>query len=172
MNDHALSWRHARTLALVLTAVSLGCSADSSGGDGADTQTWPKRVTLRSTDKFTGEGVRLEDGSVSMDDGDLMLSSGMVISLGSPSDNPILCRKGTFTSLADVPVDASSCESMWVARVYVSADAPPVGGESAAKDVGLLVRDPTSAQLYRMRLLGDTVDEVEASVTFDYEPVP
>lgn len=172
MSDHLTSWLRAQTLTLVLIAAACGCAEVAAEGDEADTPIWPKRVTLRSDDKFTGERVRLADGRVSMNDGDLMLNGAMVISLGSPSEAPILCERGGHASLADVPADTSSCESRWVSRVYLSADSPHTASESDGKDMGLLVRDPTSGAIYRMRLLGDAHDGVEASVTFDYEPVP
>ena len=158
-----------RALAVLFTTLVFGCASDEQ--DAAKTDTWPKRVTLRSDNKFDGERVRLEDGKVSDSGGDVMLTLAMVVALGSPKDELIFCEKGKHSSLADIPLDTAECEERWVQRIYLSAGNVHTMSDSLSKDMAFLVRHPTSGRTYRMRLLGESVAD-EASATFEYEPLP
>lgn len=138
---------------------------------------WPKRVTLETPGVATeSDGVRLADGAIVADGGDLNLFQAMVLSLGSPTEGSV-CAKGTFTALSDIPAEVDDCPAAlsgtWEQRAYLSAASVHTSEESYVIGLGLLVRDEEHTALYRLRVAGDSYDAQGVSTaTFDYEPVP
>lgn len=151
--------------------------AGCDGGTAPPQPTWPKRVTLVTDGAGTdSDGVELAGGTIVPGEGDLSLYQAMVLSIGSPAAESI-CEKGTFEALDDVPVDVDTCPAAltgtWEARAYLTAATVHPSEESTVIGLGLLVWDVDRAELYRLRIIGDSYDaQGTSTATFDYEPVP
>jgi hypothetical protein len=150
----------------------MGCGDAAARADvDADTEMWPRRVTLTTLEVGMGETIRLSDGVIT-DDGDLRVQQAMVISLGSAAAESF-CEKGTsFTSLDAIPTDVASCTD-WQGVAYLSGASIHESDESNSIGLGLLVWDAQHESLYRLRVLGDSYEvPFVATATFEYEPVP
>ena len=163
-------------LALLTPLLLAGCGDVAYEPTEAAAPSWPKRVTITTT-LSTGEarGVRLFDGALIENGGDLTLVQAMVLSLRSPSMESI-CEKGTFDALQDVPVEETSCPAApslaWQDFSYLSAASLHTTEESYAAGAGLLVRNEEHSALYRLLVVGDSYDmEGVSTATFDYEPI-
>lgn len=140
---------------------------------------WPRRVTLETPGLVEpSPAIRLADGSLDAEAGDLRLHQTMILSLRSPTAETV-CNKGTFASLADIPTSEDGCPGDPLSPVW--HDFADLGGatihtpeESSSIGLGLLIRDAGLTTLYRVRILGDSysAETGVSTVTFDYEPVP
>lgn len=161
-----------------LLLLGSGCESSSvildAGGpssDGPATQVnSPRRVTLARALGGAGAGLRLADGALVTEGGDVQLFETMVVSLRSPSPES-LCPKGTFASLDAIPTGGAEClhSAPWsIAWV--------LGGSSLGTDQwsgsSTLVRDASHATTYRLRVVGDSLDASGVALTLDYAPIP
>jgi hypothetical protein len=165
--------------AVALAFATIGCSSAASSAPDPSA-TWPKQVTLHRTagGGTEGEAMRLSDGALVAAPGDLRFGVAMMMSLFSsdPADLTF-CAKGKFGSLAEIPLDESTCPgsygTMWLRVLFLDGSSVHTKAESYSINVTALVRSPSDHVLYRMRILGDAHDaEGNASVEFEYEPVP
>jgi len=143
---------------------------------GSTPSEWPRRVTLVTNHSEEGTpALKLAEGTLLAEGGDIHLALAYVLSLrGSPDS---VCEKGTFDALGDVPTDLDTCPAAssgtWGPSAYLDASWLHTQEESNVIGLGLLVWDEAHTTVYRLRVLGDSYDEQgQATVTFDYEPVP
>jgi hypothetical protein len=181
--------RRAAVLTLVAALTVLGAAAGC--GDGAaPAPPWPKTVTLTTVggnpDALVGPGLRLADGNVVTDGGDIAAYAFHKLELAAPSTDyrTPYCLQGVFGTLADVPTDRSVCRNAaapgWSRTIFLRWLRAFPNDDDEAVPVGLsmLVEDAASRQVYRLRVLGHTREsELTAgtsagTVTFEYEPVP
>lgn len=130
----------------------------------------PHRVTLARAFGGPGAGLRLADGTLVSEGGDVQLFETMVVSLRTPSPESF-CSKGTFASLDAVPTGGAEClhgagwNIAWV-----------LGGSTLGTDQwsgsSTLVRDASHSTTYRLRVVGDSLDASGVELTFDYAPIP
>lgn len=164
------------SLFLFLTGCGMETAPTSTGLTEPTAPAWPKRVTL-VTKLATDESgsVRLADGALVEDGGDLSLDVGRVLSLSSPTSDS-LCAKGTFDALEDIPTTVDTCPASlsgtWEQRTYLSAASLHTDEESSVVGLGLLVWSEDHTALYRLRVAGDSYAAGVSTATFDYEPVP
>lgn len=151
-------------------------NVDTSEGDARVVH----RVTLQDGFETTPTGVDLATGEVAelapnssqgRDHGNLDL--GVVIayelSLGSlraEDDAPaMLCQRGAFDSVTDVPDDEAGCE--WTQRIYFAGNT----GDEAFLDeligTAMLARDEQDGALYRLLVVDGAVAGNEFTLTFD-----
>jgi hypothetical protein len=163
-----------------LTVVLAGCGGTtrdapsaSQGTGGGGSVTWPQRVVLHTT-SFEGEGLRLADATV-LGSGagarDLWMDQSKVASLGHATPESF-CEKGTFDTLAEVPIDDACASDTWTSRLHLSAATVHTNEDSYYIGLSALVKDASHTETYRLRILGDEYDaEGDSSVTFEYELV-
>jgi hypothetical protein len=161
--------------AAALASWVAGCGSPSPDVAAA---TWPKKVTLEADITMTpgGDGIRLSDGARVTGQGDFNLQAAMVLRLQSPAEESF-CSKDKYASLAEVPTDQNTCSAMfgestmWRSFLHLSGSGPHTNDESPFVGMGVLVRDASHQALYRMRILGDSYENLHVTATFEYEPV-
>jgi hypothetical protein len=188
MREHST----ARLLGLGITMALGACGHASDGPSGASTshggtsaapENWPKQVTLLSPSLVTAsKAVRLADGELVDDAGDVALFLGLQLSLvpASSESDEIFCDHGVRAALSEVPTNDQFCAGTaagrWAARLFLSGSIYHSNEESHVIGLSALVRSPETNSVYRLRILGDAVGPNEegflgiASVTFEYEP--
>ena len=91
--------------AVIWGAVGLGCGGNTETAD-ADSD-WPKRVTLQASFAQASDAVRLADGEIVAQGGDVAFTFAVQLSLHQPDEAlPIFCEKGKHEALAEVPDDS------------------------------------------------------------------
>jgi hypothetical protein len=129
------------------------------------------------------KAVRLTDGELVVDGGDLVLFWAVQLSLqAAPSDEGFypFCEQGTFPTLAEVTTNEVTCSDppgVWTTRLFLSGATSHSDEESHVIGLGALVRSVDGTGLYRLRILGDAVSPPvdgslgTATVTFEYDQV-
>jgi hypothetical protein len=164
---------------MILSAFVSGCGdTDTADADAG----WPKRVTLQAGFGQTSDAVRLADGAVTAEGGDVAFTFAVQLSLHDGGEAlPVFCGQGTYGTLAEVPTDEQACTASganrWEPRLFLGAGLIHDAEGAASIGLSALVRDAAGEATYRLRVLGDTVTADEsgleqASATFEYEPVP
>src|SRR5687768_15465346 len=110
--------------AVIWGAVGLGCGGNTETAD-ADSD-WPKRVTLQASFAQASDAVRLADGEIVAQGGDVAFTFAVQLSLHQPDEAlPIFCEKGKHEALAEVPADEETCLGSgvdgWEPRLFLSA---------------------------------------------------
>jgi hypothetical protein len=173
------SHRLAVLSALLAVSLAIGCG----GGGTEPLPGWPKRVTLSSPAVAqSGESVRLADGQIVADGGDVALFLAVQMSLVVGDLNESFCVKGTYETLAAVPTDTESCVNLlgqpygWQGRLFLSSAAIHTQAQSTVIGLGALVLDRAREATYRLRILGDSYLPDDqgplGTATFEYEPIP
>lgn len=149
--------------------VILDAGTPSSDGQAMPASS-PRRITLARTFGGPGAGLRLADGTLVSEGGDVQLFETMVVSLRTPSPES-MCPKGTFASLDAVPTGAAECPHGGGWNI-----AWTLGGSTLGIDqwigAAALVRDASHSTTYRLRVVGDSLDGSGVKLTFDYAPIP
>ena len=126
---------------------------------------WPKHVTL-SSPAFAqmGEGVRLADGKIVADGGDVALVLAVQLSLVVGDLPDSFCVKGTYETLAAVPANPGSCvdssgqpDGCREGRLFLSGATIHTNEESSVIGLSALVLNRARDATYRLRMLGDSV---------------
>ena len=154
-----------------------------AGGEASDPNA-PKRATLSVSGLANvGEAVRLADGVLGADDGDVALQLAVQLSLVSPKDesDAIFCRQGTFPTLREVPADQTcpgSANKRWQNKLFLSGATYHDDAQSDVIGSSALVYNAGHDTLYRIRVVGDTAGPNSdgslgvATATFEYEVIP
>jgi hypothetical protein len=155
---------------VLLTTVLAACGGTTRHppDDQERTLAWPQQVVLH-TQSYEGESLRLVDAQV-VSEGDLVLNQSRLISLAAKAES--FCEKGTFEILADVPTDDACVGGVWISRLPLTPTFTHGNEESSYIGLGALVKDATQTTTYRLRVLGDSYGGGDATVTFEYEPLP
>lgn len=156
-------------------AIDLRLLPDSAAPRDLSPSPWPRRIALRSSFGGPGDNLRLVDGTVGPQPADLRLQITRLLLLAGPGDGAV-CAKGTFATLAAVPLDQAGCPSAlslgWERYLPLGAAALHGSDHSEAAGVSALVRDAGHAALYQLRVISDAYQPTEATVVLEYQPAP